>query len=180
MTNRLFIALKLPLEVREEIVSITRQVYRGTGNLKWEPVEKLHLTVKFLGSVDESRTNEISNLLTDCAEGFSKIKASYDRFGFFLPRILWVSLKTENHLFQLVERIEEQFSGIGFEKEKRRFKSHITLLRMKEEPGPSFIDAFRNYTLPQREFEITEAALIKSTLKPSGSVYTDIQKIIFA
>lgn len=178
MTNRLFIALKLPQEIREEIASITRSIYKGTENKHWEPAEKLHLTVKFLGNVDENRTNDIIESFTDAFSGIRMIRTSYDKFGFFLPKILWLGLNTEEHLFRLVDKIEENFSKLGFEKEKRKFKSHITLLRMKEGPDREFINAFREYKFPETEFYIIEAAVIKSTLRPTGSIYTDIQKII--
>lgn len=178
MTNRLFIALKLPQEIREEICTISRNIYSTQVNRKWEPAEKLHMTVKFLGNVEETKTPEIIRTFSEAVSGYNKIRASYEKFGFFLPHILWVSLNTQNHLFQLVHNIEEKFSKIGFEKEKRPFKSHITLLRMKENPDPDFIHAFRDHKLPEREFEITEAVLVRSTLKPSGSVYTDIKNFI--
>lgn len=178
MTNRLFIALKLPLEIREEVSEIIREVHKPSANKRWEPKEKLHLTVKFLGNVEEEKLQKVINSFNEAVSGYSKIHASYEKFGFFLPRILWLSLQAGNHLEQMVENIEDRFYKIGFEKENRQFKAHITLLRIKDNPDPEFINAFRNYKLPEREFDITEAALIKSTLKPTGSVYTDIKTII--
>lgn len=143
-------------------------------------MDKLHLTIKFLGSVEESKTADIASAFLQTAAGVKKIKVQYERFGFFLPRILWISLRAEKHLFELVDSVEEKFSELGFEKENRKFRPHITLLRIKDNPDKAFIKAFNDFKLPDREFVISEAALIKSTLKPSGSVYTDINTHYFA
>jgi 2'-5' RNA ligase len=174
-TNRLFIALKLPDEIRDEIASIRDSVCALPGGMKWEPVEKLHLTLKFLGDTEESKNEEILEILNKISENYKEINCQYDRFGFFLPRILWVGLKVEGQLFEIVKRLNSDLQKLGFEPEGRNFKPHITLLRIKYEPNPEFVSSFKNFTLPPREFKAREISLVKSKLSPQGSVYADLK-----
>jgi RNA 2',3'-cyclic 3'-phosphodiesterase len=173
--NRLFIALKLPLEIVEEINSLRQSVYDDGIKRKWESSEKLHLTIKFLGDVEDSRTDLIIKKIDKVLSGEKKINCSYEKFGFFLPRILWLSLKCDKVIYDIAGKIEDEMAELGFQKEKRGFKPHITLLRIKEIPDNKFISGFNNYKLPERNFICDKISLMKSRLLPGGSVYSDIK-----
>lgn len=173
--NRLFIALKLPDEIIDEIISIRKAVNQDNIRSRWEPKEKLHLTLKFLGDVEESKTSLIIDKVEAITKNIPKIQCEFDKFGFFLPRILWLSLKVNGDLFEVVKNIENEMNNLGFEKEKRSFKPHITLLRIKETLTDGFISRFKNYELPQRIFYCSEISLVNSKLLPGGSVYNDIK-----
>ena len=81
--NRLFIALNLPAEIIEEIFSIRKAVNQDKIKGKWEPKEKLHLTLKFLGDVEELKTNFIIEKLDPILKDITGIQCEYDKFGFF-------------------------------------------------------------------------------------------------
>ena len=173
--NRLFISLHLPKEIVEEINSIRESVYKDDLKRKWESEDKLHLTLKFLGEVEEFRTNLIIEKIEKVLNGQKKIVCGYEKFGFFLPRILWLSLKCDKVIYDIVNKIENETAEIGFPKEKRSFKPHITLLRIKENLSEKFISDFSNYKLPEKEFYCDKISLMKSQLLPGGSVYTDLK-----
>ena len=173
--NRLFIALKLPVDVIEEIDSLRKNIYKDNSVRRWEVKEKLHLTLKFLGEVEKSKTNPIISRVEDIVKDVNQILCEYDKFGFFLPRILWLSLNVDRILFDVVRKIENEMETLGFAKEKRAFKPHITLLRIKENLSDDFISSFKNYKLPERNFRCSEISVMNSLLLPGGSVYNDLK-----
>ncbi|MGE5681911.1 MAG: RNA 2',3'-cyclic phosphodiesterase [Bacillota bacterium] len=179
MMIRLFIALKLPEEIVKEMVLLRNSACEiasePVSGFRWEPEEKLHLTLKFLGDTEESKLPEIVKILSRISEDFKAVSLEFDRFGFFLPRILWFGLHAENALFDLVKRLNYDLQNLGFEPENRNFKPHITLLRIKHEVNPEFVSAFKNFKLPHRKFQAEEIALIKSELHPRGSIYSELQ-----
>lgn len=175
MTNRLFIALKLPEEIIEDIVSLRKKAWSDDKAQKWEVEDKIHLTLKFLGDTDESKNDEIMEILRKIAENYKEITCEYDRFGFFLPRILWFGLRVDEQLFDIVQRLNNDLQKLGFVPENRNFKPHITLLRIKNELSPEFVSAYKNFKLPPRRFQAKEIALVRSKLSPQGSVYSDIK-----
>lgn len=176
MTSRLFIALKLPGDIRREVDELRRQVSPGFNPRKWESEDKLHLTLKFLGDTEEKLVPEIEGMLGEIVQKFSPFRCSYEKFGFFLPRILYLGLRAEKGLFQAANEINDRFESLGFRKELRNFKAHITLLRIKETPDEKVISAYTDFRLPKREFLLDEVSVMKSRLLPGGSVYSEVRK----
>jgi 2'-5' RNA ligase len=174
-TSRLFIALKLPEEIKRQIISIRDEISAGDKHRNWELPEKLHLTMKFLGDVDNSKNEQIESVIEKLASDFSHVQSEFDRFGFFMPRILWLGLRVEQHLFDMIERLNFDLEKIGFEKEIRNFKPHITILRIKENLNPDFVSKFKNYKMPSDKFNLSEIALMESRLQRSGSAYSELK-----
>ncbi len=177
--SRLFVALKIPEEIRDRIIDYRDSIWKDSTGLRWESKEKIHLTLKFIGEVEHSRIKEIADALS-FIENFEKINLSLGQFGFFYnrqsPRILWIGLNCEPVVFELVNKINNELEKFSIPAEKRKFKAHLTLLRIKKTPDESFITAFNNFKMPEHKFVSTEAALIESTLLPAGSIYTEINE----
>ena len=183
MTNRLFVAANIPDDLKEQIISIRSDLYRGSENIKWERKEKFHFTLKFLGDVEESRNEEIVNALSDNLDGQKKIKCEFDKFGFFyknrVPKILWLGLKYNEQLEILAEKIDSCLSNIGFSTEKRKFKAHLTILRIRGYENYSELMKFKDANLSELSFYCDTVSLIKSVLKPQSSVYYSIKNFKF-
>lgn len=179
MTNRLFIALDVSEDVQDEIIRMRDEIYGASEKVRWEAKNKLHLTLKFLGDVKVSKTNEITESLKNISSTHSDFKLSLSRFGLFYrnenPSILWVGLNDSDELLSLVNKIENKFEQIGFQKEKRRFKSHITLLRLKGYEDLNKINKFKDYKIDSNSFMANKITLMKSELTPKGSIYTPIE-----
>lgn len=174
--NRLFVALRLPEDIIQEIVSMRDSVNPEPQAHSWEDRSKLHLTLKFLGDASDEMTQKVRENLGKITSKYPKIQLGFDRFGFFMPRIFWFGLRAENALFDLVNDINNDLELLGFEKENRNFKPHITLLRIKRNLSEEFVNAFRNFRVPARKFYATEIALMRSKLLPGGSVYSEIER----
>lgn len=175
--NRLFIALNIPEEIKDNIIEIRNSVQQSK-NFKWEPKEKLHLTLKFIGEVDRSILNPIIDEL-NFIENYSVINCCIFKFDFFFrnkkPSILWAGLKTDETLLQLVDDLNDRLKKLSIPIEEKKFKSHLTLLRLKNDPGINFVNSFKNFTFEPIIFTANSVSVIKSELNPSGSKYFELK-----
>ncbi|PJA99786.1 MAG: RNA 2',3'-cyclic phosphodiesterase [Ignavibacteriales bacterium CG_4_9_14_3_um_filter_30_11] len=176
--NRIFIALKIPKNIQEEIITICIDANRDYNNFKWESVNKLHITLKFIGVVEDNDLEKIIDSLSFISN-YKILNCSFNKFGFFFrnnePKILWLNIKTDPVILKLVEEINNSLEKFSIKKDFRKFKSHITLLRIKQRIQEKFVDSFVNYKLPEVNFIANEIAIMKSKLLPTGSVYNDIK-----
>jgi len=177
LKNRLFVSLNLPDPVVGQMIAI-RDSVSNNENVKWEPKEKLHLTIKFIGEVSSETANEISNDLA-FIENYSSIKCSLNKFGFYYrdsrPVILWAGLETDVIINKLVTELNEKLNNFNIPVEPRKFNPHITLLRIKNDPGNNFVNNFKNFTFKPILFTANSIRLYKSILHPEGSKYYEIK-----
>ena len=178
--TRLFVALKIPDEIKKKIFELRNEILPEWGKYKWEKEDKIHLTLKFIGEVDDNKVGQISQSLNFIGNYF-KFDCRLSRFGFFFKKgaakILWVGLSADNVLYDLVEKINVTLEALSIPKEERKFKSHLTLLRIKNQDSYRFpVKVFEEFTIPGINFSADEALLIKSELLPETSKYTVIKK----
>lgn len=177
MTSRIFIALDIPSNELQSILNLRDTIYSSTQTVRWEDVNKLHITLKFLGDIGEN----VSELLIRRLEliSFPKIHSQFEKFSFFKRngslRILFAALRESNKLNQLHTLIEDECELVGFEKEKRKFHPHVTILRLKGTEELKSMEIFNNYKIKGSEFVINSFSLYKSELKPTGSEYIKIK-----
>jgi RNA 2',3'-cyclic 3'-phosphodiesterase len=175
---RLFVAMHIPSDVRSEIFRFVGDIIPDYKDYKWEKFDKIHLTLKFIGYVDENLLDQIKNKLS-FIENYNKFRFSVSGFNFFFrnnnPQILWIGLGTSDPLKELVKEIEDALMTFSIPPEKRGYKAHLTLMRIKKNPGKDFINAFKNFKMPPVEFISDEVSLMQSVLKPSGSEYIKLK-----
>ncbi len=176
--NRLFVALKIPAEVRKMIAEFPSTVIKDFSKFRWEPEEKIHLTLKFIGDTDDAAAGGIAGAL-DFVREYKSFKCGLTKFGFFhksgQPKILWLGLSVEDRLPELARRINIELERFSVPADTRQFKAHLTLRRLKGNEGPEFVKKFEEFKIPEIEFHADEIALIKSDLLPSGSKYTELK-----
>ncbi len=178
--NRLFVALEIPAGVKERIETL-REAAAGDDNshLKWEPFDKLHLTLKFIGDVEDELVDPITESL-GFLEQYTKIKCRLTKFGFFfkhgVPQILWIGLWVDAILFNIVEQLNEKLSKFDIAVEGRKYKPHLTLLRIKKRFPEQLVANFNSYLIPEINFISDCILLVKSELLPESSRYTVIKK----
>ena len=172
---RLFIAALLPDDVRQSLGEFTNSIKPNIEGVKWEKREKLHVTLKFLGETEEKLANEISEIVGGLAQKYSPFSLSVTNIGGFPgldnPRVLYIGLSPNEELSAFQREIESSLEPLGFAKESRRFVPHVTIGRVRKRfaikaPVP----------LPEKvKFEISSIGVIKSDLKPGGSLYTPLK-----
>ena len=161
MTIRSFVALIIPEEELKKIIDIRNDVYGFRDKARWEPVNKLHITLKFLGDTDEKILDQLSNNFESVLNNFRPINCSFSEFGLFKkdghPRILWAGLKENKILLDLASELENVSAEYGFQKENRKFKPHITILRVR---GSENIDSI--YKLSRTKIDSVEFTALRS------------------
>ena len=178
---RTFIAVKLPDDVIEGLREVQKSLKREGLDIKWVRPENIHLTLKFLGDIQASAAEGVGSALKAAAAEFPPLTLSAAGLGAFpsvkRPRVLWAGVGGDREvLARLHARIEQALYELGIEKENKTFKGHLTLGRIKGRVDPDLmIDAVGKYAhMASRGFVADTLYLIKSELKPSGPVYTDL------
>ncbi|MBP7087918.1 MAG: RNA 2',3'-cyclic phosphodiesterase [Candidatus Omnitrophica bacterium] len=174
---RTFIAIELPFEIKEKIAKITQPLQDLKLNVNWVKSQNLHLTLKFLGEIKETELDKITEIVDKTAKSFKAFRANLGTFGFFpnekRPGVFFIEAKTKNTLESIAETLESLLEKIGFKK-KGRFKSHITLARIK---NPDNIESLKNELgkiIFKEEFLVKEIVLFKSILTSYGPIYEKI------
>ncbi len=178
---RCFIAVELPADLLKEISEYTQKLSEQTSGIRWVRPSGMHITLKFLGEINASRVEDIRKNLVSISNVVEPFTLGIRGAGCFpnrrQPKVIWLGLEHDpvNSLFKLHNWLEDKLSVLGFDKEKRRFSPHLTLGRIKY-PGdfkPLF-DYLDQNTFPGRIFRVDKISLIRSTLQPSGAVYTKL------
>lgn len=177
--SRLFITLKIPGEIKDKILDVCYELSESPELFKWEKPEKIHLTLKFIGEVEEEFVSSIAKEIA-FVENYNSFNFNVTKFGFFfrnsVPIILWAGLQTDESIHRVVEELNERLSIFSIPVERRKFKPHLTMLRIKKNPGKEFISKFEDYSFDNWNFNSSEISFIKSELSPTGARYTDIKK----
>ncbi len=173
---RAFIALDLGKECIDEIVKIQKLLKkRVLFNGKYVESENLHLTLKFLGDIDDNRIEEIKKKLSEIKiEEFDVELGEVGVFSKDFIKIIWAKLNGRG-IFKLQKEIDEKLSYF-FPKEER-FMSHITIARVKNVGDKKgLIDYLKSIKPRKIKFRAKEFILRKSELLPEGPVYEDLEK----
>ena len=171
---RLFVALKIPDTVKSEIFKHCYAASENPSEYRWETENKIHLTLKFIGEVKEEFLPQIVDEL-EFIKNYSSFDCKISRFGFFFrdneAKILWCNIETDDSIISLVDELNSRLEKFEIEVEKRKFKGHLTLLRIKKQVTENFIKRIKEYKFNPVVFNSSEVALIQSVLKPGGSEY---------
>lgn len=177
---RLFVAAELPAGHRAALADVCE---RGrSGGVRWVPAENVHLTLKFLGEVDGEKVAKIEEALAAVAAGAEPFTLSLSDCGCFpnsrAPRVLWVGLgEGAEAAAALAAAVDRALEPLGFPREKRPFKAHLTIGRAKDPRGAGAtasrkLAQLHGFAAPAEQLEAV--ALVKSTLTPEGSIYEEI------
>ena len=180
-TIRTFIAMEIPGTIISKIRELQDGIKAYGFKIRWVRAENIHLTLKFLGGVEEIKINEIAKAVSKTVKGHSPISLKAKGVGVFpgikRPRVLWVGLAGQlETLVRLQQTLDENLIVLGFPREERPFKGHLTMGRIKNKIDVKKLSdtlmAFRSFE--SETFTAGQIILYKSELKPSGAVYTKL------
>jgi 2'-5' RNA ligase len=187
---RTFIAVSLPKEIKDFLSRIQEQLRSSGADVKWVHPENIHLTLKFLGEIEDNQIEQLTALLQETVKGKSAFAVRLSSIGAFpkisSPRVIWVGIdKGDSDLQQISGELERRCGRIGIPEEDRPFSSHITLGRVRSglnrQKLASDLDNLKdNPDLQGREFTVDKVTLFKSTLTPKGPIYEPLSNTILA
>ena len=167
---RLFTAIDLPAEVTCSLVRLCH----GIPGVRWVKPEQLHLTLRFIGTVDRERFAGIREKLSDIET--PPVMLSLNSVGSFPvtgpPRVLWAGTERSEALSSLRDQVENVLVTAGCEAETRLFSPHITLARLKDVPRTLVVPYLtRHASFSEGPFEVKEFLLYSSVLSRQGSTH---------
>ncbi|TDA29039.1 MAG: RNA 2',3'-cyclic phosphodiesterase [Archaeoglobi archaeon] len=172
---RLFVAVDIDEEVKKNIEPLLLKLSKLQGV---KPVERenLHVTLMFLGEVDESRLDEIGSALSKVR--FSPFRISLKGVGKFPERgdarVVWIGIEKEDDIRELAEKVYSELKRLGFRRDKE-FVAHLTVARVKRKNREieGVIKEFEENDFG--EMLVRNFKLKQSILKPTGPVYKDVR-----
>ncbi len=183
---RTFVALDLPADVQKDLAAFCAPLQKLDVAVSWIRPDRIHLTLKFLGNVEEAAVDSIGDALRSAVEPIRPFALRPAGCGAFPSlremRVVWVGVQGDlEPLKDLHRRVEEALERLGFARENRPFRAHLTLGRVKGRRGMKSLQE----ALVARQayqgviFDVSEVVLYKSDLKPDGAQYTPLKRLPF-
>ncbi len=153
----------------------------GRGLKVVEP-NTLHITLKFLGDIDESIVPQINEAMKDASIGIAPFPIQLKGAGTFgrsKIRTVWIGINNSGNLARMAGVLDERLSALGFAREERPFSAHLTLARAKESCDSRKVrEIVGRHQEEDFGTQMAEALrLKKSVLKPEGPSYSTVQEV---
>lgn len=184
-SKRLFIALPFQREVIEALSEVKKMLQHNDAVLKIVPPQQYHLTLKFLGSVPFGRAEKMAEDFVRFMQSEETPVFSIRGLGAFpslkKAQVVWAGIKEKNGRLESLQRCVEDFCGTyGFDREKRPFRPHLTLARVRRDRSIS--EDLRQYLTQNGDTRYIESffnklVLYSSILRPQGPLYEEIKTI---
>jgi RNA 2',3'-cyclic 3'-phosphodiesterase len=175
---RTFICIEIPESIKERISRLQETLRQVESQVSWTKASNIHLTLKFLGSVQASRIERIKKALERAANGISPFEVEVGGAGCFpsprSPRVLWVGVPLVPEALKLLHsNVEGELAREGFPREKKRFSPHLTIGRVRTAHNAARVaEALVSCGFRSETFRATEVIVMRSDLSPTGSIYT--------
>jgi len=179
---RSFLAIELPEPILKKIGEVQGDIRSTRAEVRWTNPEKIHLTLKFFGNIEESRIDPIFKSIEEPIRNTLPFSLKVRGVGAFPhlknPRVIWIGLVEEREILTSFQKqIETQLEKIGFQPENRPFHPHLTLGRMKSSRGKEeLVGRMERYREVEfGDFQVERVVLFKSDLRSSGPIYTSLR-----
>ncbi|MCF8060906.1 MAG: RNA 2',3'-cyclic phosphodiesterase [Deltaproteobacteria bacterium] len=187
MGIRSFLAFSLPAEIRSVVEQAHEALKDASRDVKWVRPASIHLTVVFLGSVDEEAIPDLSRAARGVCAEFGPFRLAVRGAGFFpnprRPRVIWLGLEGDvERMGMLRDALQEALAPFGIEPERRPFRPHLTLGRFRkggfmDDRLAAAMEGWTEATSP--DCLLDELVLFKSDLRRGGAVYTALDRFPF-
>lgn len=182
--KRVFIAINLSESARRKAANYIDTLRRDFQQIRvgWIEAKNLHITLKFMGETDEENLNKLKAVVEATARKTSNFKLNICGQGVFpkkeKSKVLWLGVDSEtNILVDLNKRLEKRLERVGFERDARKFKPHLTIARLREpRTSQDLVAVHLNAKFETVKFEVSEIVIYNSMLKANGSVYSLISR----
>lgn len=187
---RLFIEAVLEPSAVDEVWSAGERMRSApgfpAGAVRWVKREAMHLTLRFLGEVEEERLAAVSGALAELGDcgGFELRLGDVGSFGGRRPRVVWVGFARDDgfaRLQTLRHHLDEALIGVGFETEQSEYRPHLTLGRVRRQATRHEVVAIRSAVEAAPPLDVATAiervALVESTLLKDGPRYRRLMSV---
>jgi len=184
-TIRAFIGIKVSTEIQDKLEGIQKKLKKADAHVSWINPDNIHLTLQFLGNIDEAQIPDIETQLRESVSLVNSFQLQVGYAGAFpnlrYPRVIWIGVSDdeENSLKTIQAEIGRRLSALGFQQEEGLFKPHLTIGRVRSQKNKSnllrAVEAIVNIWVG--EIVVDAIYVIKSELRPTGAEYTDLVEV---
>ncbi len=163
-----------------ELLKFVKALRDIDSDLKFVKLDNLHITLKFLGDIDEELVPEIESFMRKAVEGHGPFEMDLKGTGVF-PNykrisVVWAGLEKTEVLADIADKLNNNLTMMGFRQERRGFSPHITIARVGNTLDtiglPETVKKFEN--LEFTTLKVERIILKKSELTPKGPIYSDV------
>lgn len=184
MNVRLFVAVEISEEIRKKLGGFQDKLKKANADVGWVAPENLHITLKFIGSIDEEKIDEVVRIIKDSVACTKPFDLNYMGVGTFPteknPRIIYAdAIDPGGILAKIHEKLDNQLVALGVKHEDRQFEAHLTVGRIKTRKNvKKLIEILNSYNGFHFGLEqVTRIVLMKSDLLQKGPIYTKLHII---
>ncbi|MDD4567192.1 2'-5'-RNA ligase [Methanoculleus chikugoensis] len=175
---RTFVAIDLPEDIRERARESQEILKRSSGRLAIVDPANLHLTVKFLGEIDPAQVDPVVEALRAVRAAPFSLTVGYPVCNPpRKPRVIWCDVTDGGESAALARQVDDLLAPLGFSRETRPFRPHVTLARVKDFHPSQCREAASIPREPLGTCRVASIKLKKSTLTPRGSIYEDLAEV---
>lgn len=181
---RLFVACELPDDVKGAIRGVIDDLRARSGSaVRWVRPEGVHITLKFLGEVPTRKLPHVKLAIQEAVHGHSPFELEFSTIGTFGGReglrLMWIGVAGDVlRLEALVRSVNAALGVVGFEPERRPFRPHLTLGRVRDEISTrqraEIEVAVGRTEVPQVSWRTAHVSLMRSRLSPAGASYETV------
>lgn len=167
---RLFVAIELPEDIKDELVGIAF----GVPGARWVDPDSLHLTLRFLGEVNGTVAQDLGTRLSRLDVAPFEMRLA--DVGFFPPRgpaeVLWIGVDKSEPLEHLRRLVDQAATRLGIEPDRRKWTPHVTLARLDDAPESRLARFAAEHSLYRsKSFTVDRMTLFSSRLLSTGARY---------
>ena len=174
--------ISVDIEATDDIRTFINEIVETGANINMVNPDMIHVTIKFLGDIDEEMVADIGQKLDLIVEGRKPFVIDLKGVGTFpsidYMKVIWIGIEENTELSDIAHRVEEELVPLGFSREKRSFSPHITVGRVKSGRNKqrlrAVVDDYRDVDFGK--IIVNKLNLKKSVLKPDGPEYTTLKE----
>ncbi|MBN2453398.1 MAG: RNA 2',3'-cyclic phosphodiesterase [Candidatus Omnitrophica bacterium] len=187
---RAFIAIDISESFRGVLERVEASLKYAGADVKWADPASIHLTLKFLGEINDEKCADVKSALDAIAGSVRPFEMTLKALGAFPemrhPRVIWVGLdRGASEATALAGLVESALSELGFAKEERPFSPHLTIGRVRSPLNrDKLIDKISSVSAGFQpsdagSYKVSSIILFQSTLTPKGSIYSKLHEAQF-
>lgn len=174
MSKRVFVGIPISYKL-VQACSRLQQAFKGVRTIRWMPEENLHITVLFIGEVEEVKIPELMQLFSEISSNTKPFELELGRYTYFpeaKPRMIWAQFKANESFVLLAAETRRALGHLCADKQEKEAIPHVTLARFKYLPAQS-----RKALLPSppMQLKVDAVNLYESFLSSSGARYEVVE-----
>ena len=175
--------IAIDVNATPNVLKFLKDITNSNADVKLVEPQNIHITLKFLGEVEEVNIDDIEQIIKDSVKEIEPFTIKLSGTGVFpnqnYIRVIWIGIKDAEIIETISRSIDERLSQLGFKREKRGFSAHLTIGRVKTAKNKQLllkvIERYKDFEFSTQE--VNSIKLKKSDLTPKGPIYTTLREV---